>query len=203
MSKFWNLIWKNVLVRTILLAVLVLILLVWLVLCWLNVYTQHGKAVTVPDVKGLKVEEAAKFLDKNTLRYEVIDSAFIKNAAPGSIVEMSPKAGTRVKESRIVYLTVNAFSTQMFTIPEVRDLSQRQATSMLSAIGFENVNVQSVPGQYRDLVVGLKYSGREVKTGEKLPANSRLTLEVSSGQVPALEEADTAVIEGTSEESWF
>lgn len=201
MRKFWNFIWSNPYIRNVLIAGGILFVLVIITLWGISIYTQHGRAVTVPDVKGLQVEEAALFFGKNTLRYEVIDSSFIRNAVPGSIVEMKPQAGTKVKENRIIYLTINAFSTQTFTIPEVKDLSQRQAVAMLSAIGFERLSVEPVNGVYRDLVVGLMANGKEVNAGDKLPANSRLVLLVSSGDAPV--NPDSVVVETTSEESWF
>ncbi|MDR3060981.1 MAG: PASTA domain-containing protein [Dysgonamonadaceae bacterium] len=201
MKKFWNFIWSNPYIRNILVAMGILFALVIITLWIISIYTQHGRAVVVPDAKGLQVEEAAPFFEKNTLRYEVIDSSFIRNAAPGSIVEMMPQAGTKVKENRIIYLTINAFSTQMFTIPEVKDLSQRQAIAMLSAIGFEHLNVEMVDGIYRDLVVGLKANGKVVNAGDKLPIKSRLVLLVSSGNTST--ESDSIMIETTSDESWF
>jgi beta-lactam-binding protein with PASTA domain len=201
MRKFWNFIWSNPYIRNILTAASILFILVIITLWGLSRYTRHGRAVVVPDVKGLQVEEAAPFFEKNTLSYEVVDSSFIRNATPGSIIEMTPQAGTKVKENRIIYLTINAFSTQMFTIPEVKDLSQRQAVAMLSAIGFERLSVEMVDGIYRDLVVGLRSNGKEINAGDKLPINSRLVLLVSSGNAPT--NPDSVVIETTSEESWF
>ncbi len=201
MKKFWNFIWRNPYIRTLLLATGILLVLTVLALWGLSIYTQHGKAVVVPDLKGLQVSEAVPFLEKNNLRYEVIDSSFIKNAAPGSITEIIPLAGTKVKENRIIYLRINAFATQLFSIPEIKDLSQRQATAMLSAIGFERISVEFVDGVYRDLVVGLRANGRDVSAGDKLPVTSRLTILVSSGSGSI--QADSVVIDTTSEESWF
>ena len=201
MKKIWNFIWGNPYIRTILLAVGILFLLITITLWGIRIYTQHGKAVVVPDVKGLQVSEAAPFLEKNTLRYEVIDSSFIKSAIPGSIIEITPPAGTKVKENRIVYLTINAFSTQMFIIPDIKDLSQRQAVAMLSAIGFEHIYVELVDGAFRDLVVGLKANGKEVEAGDKLPISSRLTVLVSSGNAPL--ETDSVTIETNVDESWL
>ncbi|MDR1369981.1 MAG: PASTA domain-containing protein [Dysgonamonadaceae bacterium] len=201
MKKIWNFIWNNPYIRTLLLAIGILLALIMTTLWALGMYTQHGKAVVVPDVKGLQVSDAAPFFEKSALRYEVIDSSFIKNAAPGSIVEMTPQAGTKVKENRIIYLTINAFSTQMFIIPDIKDLSQRQAIAMLSAIGFEHINVEFIDGAYRDLVMGLKANGKEVNAGDKLPINSRLIILVSSGNDPI--QADSVVIDTTPDESWF
>ena len=202
--KIWSSIWGNIFVRNVLLAFTIILLLIIITLGWLNVYTKHGKAVVIPDVKGLQVQEASVFFEKNALRYEIVDSAYIKNAKPGSIVEMIPQAGTKVKENRIIYLTINAFSTQTLVAPEVKDLSQRQALAMLKAIGFENIDIELVPGAYQDLVVGLQCRNREVSTGERLPIDSWLTLVVSSGSNAEEYFPDSLDIkEGIPDESWF
>ena len=116
----FNLIW----------AVIVTIVLISLVLLWLNIYTRHNEAEVVPNVKGMTVAEAEKFFDDNNLRYSVIDSVFSKDVKPGSIVEIIPEAGSKVKEGRIVFVTVNAASAQMAVIPEVWEISVRQADAM-------------------------------------------------------------------------
>jgi beta-lactam-binding protein with PASTA domain len=69
----------------------------------------------------------------------------------------------------------------MLTVPEVMDLSQRQALALLKSSGFENIQVKTVPFAYEDLVVGLEYNFREVRAGTKIPASALLTLKVSSG----------------------
>ncbi|MDL2222383.1 PASTA domain-containing protein, partial [Parabacteroides sp. OttesenSCG-928-N08] len=61
----------------------------------------------------------------------MIDSVFSKDVAPGSVVELVPKAGSKVKEGRIVFVTINALTAQMGRIPEVEDLSFRQAYALL------------------------------------------------------------------------
>jgi beta-lactam-binding protein with PASTA domain len=199
--NIWNRIWGNIYVKNGLLAVLVIVITVTIVLQCLNVYTRHGKAVVVPDVRGLQEREAALFFKKNGLKYEVVDSVYIKNTRPGSVVEVIPEAGTKVKENRIVYVTINAFSTQTLRTPEVKDLSQRQALAVLHSVGFEQIAIEFVPGLYKDLVVGLQCHGREVAVGEKLPEDTPLTLIVSSGIAETPE--DSTAVEELPEESWF
>ena len=196
--KIWNRIRENLFVKNILLAAIIVATLSAGVLWWLNIYTRHGKAVIVPDVKGLQEQEAVSFLKKKALLYEVVDSAYVKNARPGSVAEMTPQAGTKVKENRIIYLTINAFTPQTFAAPEVRNLSQRQARAMLNAIGFESVNVELVPGEYQELVVGLQCQGRNISVGDRLPTNSVLTLIVSSGVSEIFE--DTIPIQENQDE---
>ena len=136
MNNFFVKLIKNPYVLNLLLAVVVACALIYGTLVWLDKYTRHNEAVVVPDVKGLKIEEAAEFFKNNNLRYNVIDSVFSKDVDPGAIVELVPSAGSKVKEGRIVFITVNALTSQMATIPEVEDLSFRQAYALLKARGF-------------------------------------------------------------------
>lgn len=141
MNNFFVKLIKNPYVLNLLLAVVVACALIYGTLVWLDKYTRHNEAVVVPDVKGLKIEEAAEFFKNNNLRYNVIDSVFSKDVDPGAIVELVPSAGSKVKEGRIVFITVNALTSQMATIPEVEDLSFRQAYALLKARGFEKVEI--------------------------------------------------------------
>lgn len=47
--------WMNILVM-----IVAVVLIVFGVMKWLDVYTRHGEAVVVPDVKGMTVDEASK-----------------------------------------------------------------------------------------------------------------------------------------------
>lgn len=67
---------KNPFVFNLLLAGVITLVLLGGVMFWLSSYTRHNEAVVVPDVRGLKVEEAAEYFDRSNLRYNVIDSVF-------------------------------------------------------------------------------------------------------------------------------
>lgn len=180
---------------------MVFVVLVFVVLAWLNSYTRHGSQVEIPDVKGMQVADAAPFLAQKRLRYEVIDSTFVRNKAAGSILETVPPVGTNVKEGRTIYLTVNSRTAQMLIVPVVKDMSQRQAKAILKSVGFETVTVKSVSGAYKDLVMGLETKGRELNSGERLPADTPLTLLVSSGVEEEIFSDDFNPV--NLDESWF
>ena len=167
---------------TLVLAVLVSSGILYGTLKWLESYTRHNEAVVVPDVKGLKMDEASSFITKSELNYSIIDSVFSKTVAPGAIVEIAPAAGSKVKKGRILFLTVNALTSQMGEIPEVEDLSFRQAYALLTARGFESVKIEYVNGVYKDLAIGVELRGKLLKQGDKVPLSSSLVLKVSSGE---------------------
>ncbi|WP_106832279.1 PASTA domain-containing protein [Parabacteroides pacaensis] len=197
---------KHPIVINLILMIVVTIGIIIGVLTWLDHYTRHNQAVVVPDVKGLTVNEAAQFFESNGLRYNVIDSVFSKDVAPGAIVELVPSAGSKVKEGRIVFITVNALTSQMASLPEVEDLSFRQAYALLKAAGFTNIEIVYKPGEYKDLAMGIETNGKLLTPGEYIPLSAPLELLVSNGEPEELEMPDdsTAVesIEA-SEEDWF
>ena len=173
---------KNPFVWNFLLMVVVGCALIYGTLAWLDYYTRHNEAVIVPDVKGLSMNEAKSFFDNTGLRYNVIDSVFSNDVAPGAIVEVVPEPGSKVKEGRIVFVTINALTAQMAIIPEVADLSFRQAYALLRSLGFKNIEVKFVPGDYKDLAVGVERNAQMINRGERVPLASTLTLIISNGE---------------------
>jgi len=202
---------KNIFIRNLLGLILVTIVLIVIVLIGLNRYTQHGKAVETPDVKGLSVEKAEPFFTKKNLSFAVVDSVFINNAVPGSIYETTPPVGSMVKKGRTIYLKVVSFLPQLIAIPDVKDSSQRQSLAMLRSLGFENVEIKYVSGMYKDLVVGIESKGKTLEAGQRVPANTPLSLLVSSGSVDMMQlenATDSTNVNSDSnnvspDESWF
>jgi beta-lactam-binding protein with PASTA domain len=193
---------SNIYVINGLLAIGVVILLIFLLMQWLDVYTKHGQQVTVPSVKGMQVDAAAPLLQRQGLDYLVVDSIFIRNHKAGSIYETTPPAGTHVKPGRTIYLTINAGTADLVTVPSVIDMSQRQAMAMLTSQGFSNIQVKYVSGVYKDLVTGLENrNGRKIAAGTQLTANTSLVLLVVSGD--GEEEEDVEIPTETSDDSWF
>jgi len=171
MSDSWKRILKNLLIFAVIFAALIII-----VLAALNKYTQHDSAITVPDVTTLTVDEAAPFFNKKDLRYKVVDSIHVVTQAPGAILEQKPAPGAHVKQNRIIFLTINASSEERISIPDVKDCSQRQAVATLEASGLRVRNVEFIPSEFRDLVLGISYNGKNISAGTKLPKGSSVTL---------------------------
>ena len=195
---------KHAIIANLLLAIVIISGLIVGLLIWLDAYTRHGESVNVPDVKGLRVEEAAVFFQNKSLNYIVTDSIYVKNGKSGIILETIPPVGTAVKTKRTVFLTISSSVAQVFSIPDVIDMSQRQAISLLHSTGFENVQVKIVPGAFLDLVLGLETPfGKKLTVGDKVLSNTSLILLVSSGTE---EDSFEIGLEKPSEEiedSWF
>ena len=136
MGKLIEFFKKHPIIKTLVQMIIVFFLLIGITLYGLKLYTRHGKAVLVPDVKAMALPDALRTLDREGFRYDIIDSLFIDEAVPGTIVEQTPAGGSKVKEGRIVYLSINAYSPRMITCPKVVDMSMRQALSLLESRGL-------------------------------------------------------------------
>lgn len=171
----------------------------------LNIYTRHNESISVPNVKGLRVKDAATFLASSGLKYEVVDSVFKRGGTPGAVLEQIPKASSQVKSGRTVFLTVQATGQQMVTMPDLNDYSQRQAVSLLESLGFADVQIVPVASEYKDLVISLEYKGATVSKGQKIPQGALLRLYVGNGLGSA--STDSTEAEGqvkvNSDESFF
>lgn len=167
------------------LALVVTIVLVFLVLGWLKNTTNHGEFVKVPDFSKMSVMDMRKVAEDNDLRYEVLDSANYNPDYPRfSIIEQEPKAGDKVKENRMIYLTVNPSGYKKVTVPNIIQVTQRNAASMLKAVGLDVERVSYRDELGKDMVYFLKYKGKALKPGDKLPKTSKIELVCGNGNIP-------------------
>ena len=188
----------------------VVILLLFGVLKWLDVYTRHGEAVVVPDVKGMTVGEAEMLLRNHGLVCVVSDSNYVKNKPAGSILELNPSAGQKVKEGRTIYLTINTLDVPLRLVPDVADNSSvRQEQAKILAAGFKLSENELISGE-KDWVYGVKYKGRQLNMGDKVPVGATLTLLVGDGETQVQDSDSLEIVEdaaGTTDvstdDSWF
>lgn len=182
-------------------------------LYWLDTYTHHGESYLVPDVKNKTIAEANHLLEKQFIHGAIVDSTYIKGARAGIILEQTPAAGARVKEGRTVYLTVTTGSVPLIKLPDLIDNSSlRQAAAKLKSIGFKLTEPELLPGE-QDWVYGIKYKGKDLMSGDKIPHEALLTLCVGSthlrdslamdSTIINLESVETADEEPQVDQSWF
>lgn len=165
-----------------LLAMAVVVVLLFLGLkYWLGVYTRHGEAIPVPDVRGMDFARAKALLESDGLRVEVSDTGYNKRIPADCVLLQTPAGGARVKSGRMVYVTVNSEATPTLVIPDIVDNSSvREAEARLRAMGFRVLDAEHVTGE-KDWVYGIKAGGRRVSMGDRVPIDVPLQLQVGSG----------------------
>jgi beta-lactam-binding protein with PASTA domain len=172
---------KHIVLFALLVALLVLGLSIGL-----RAYTRHSEVIVVPDVLTLTPEKAAMFLEKKGLRYKVVDSVHVRTQLPGVILEQKPEPGSHVKRNRIIFLTINAWTEEKVSLPDVKDFSYRQAMALLESVGLRVASVDYVPSEFRDLVLDVRYNGRPIEAGYKLNKGSYVSLTVGEGATSEL-----------------
>lgn len=185
MKDFINFLRSKVFLINLGLAVLVLVVLCIGMLQWLKSSTRHGEFVEVPDLAKLTVPEMRASIEAANLRYEVVDSADFNPEYPRfSIIEQNPKAGNKVKENRKIYVTVNPSGYKKVTVPNIIQVTQRNAASMLKAVGLDVERVTYINELGRDMVYYIRHNGKTIKPGDRLPKTSKIELVCGNGDIP-------------------
>jgi len=164
-------------------AVVVGILIIVALVLWLRGYTQHGVEVEVADVRGLVLEEAEPLLHAQGLQIEVIDSTYSDKVPFGTVVDQDPKPQSHAKHGRLVYVTINATTKRQITMPNLHDMSYRQAETTLRGLGLRVDSIYEYePSAYRDLVLDVKANGQSIQPGDKVPVGTKVRLVVGFGR---------------------
>lgn len=168
-------------IANLLLMALISVALGWLALSLLDVWSGHGKELTVPDVVGQNYVRAQEKLIAGGFQVEVADSVYDSRYGRGVVVDQNPHKDTRVKPGRLIYVTVNATSPKSVTVPRLTDISSRQARAILIGLGVKDIEEQLVMSEFKDLVLGARYNGKRLQPGARVPVNARIVLEVGDG----------------------
>lgn len=167
----------------IIIAVVGLLLFVFALKFWLGVTTNHSQKIQVPDLQKLSLEEVDRKLKELDLDFIIIDSASYNPDYPKkSVIEQTPEAGDFVKEKRKIYLTLNPSKYRDVSLPDLNGRTKRQASSQLRAMGLNvGTNFTYVNDIGKDVVRGLRFKGKIVNPGDKLPLNSIVDLVLGDG----------------------
>ena len=169
----WNMVFALVIGLGILISLII----------WLRGYTQHGVEVEVEDVRGLVVTEAEPILQAQGLQLQVVDSTYSDKVPFGTIVEQDPKPQSHAKHGRAVYVTINATTKRHITMPNLHDMSYRQAETTLRGLGIRVDTVYDYePSAFRDLVLDVRVDTGSVQPGQRLPVGTKVRLVVGFGK---------------------
>lgn len=158
----------------LLLSLIIVMFFFFIYLPWT---THHGESITVPDLRKMKVDEVESYFAEHDmdLRYEVQDSVFDLDMSPLTVKEQYPKAGSKVKEGRKIYLTIIAKNPRMITMPKLIDLSQRSVEMNLKRYKLQLGEVKYKP------YLGAVVLEQSVPPGQKVPEGTKINLIIGDG----------------------
>ena len=160
------------------------IIIIFVLFQWLRITTHHNQKIEVPDLSKQPISEVASILHDLDLRFVVIDSASFNPDYPKkSVIRQNPEPGDIVKENRQIYLTLNPSGYRSVRIPEFFGKTKRNVESTLRAVGFKIGDKPTyIPDRGKDVVRGLKFKGKKIEKGTKLPKKSVINLILGDGK---------------------
>ena len=181
--KIWDQFKSKSLTKQIFLMVSVVFIVFFLVYNSLMIYTKHNRYIEVPNLSGLNLDNAIDVLKKNRLKYEVLDSSkFFVEIPNYSIISQIPLEKELVKKNRKIYLNVNPRNFQKVSLPNVIQITKRNAESILTALGCQVLEYNYVDDIGKDMVLDVLYEGEKILPGQKIPMNSGLSLILGNGK---------------------
>lgn len=169
--------------KQVIIALVILFVLIFALIKGLDIRTNHGEEIEVPDLTKLTVVQAKGKLEALNLEYQINDTlSFNKDFPPNSIVEQDPSPNSKVKSGRKIYLKLNAATYEMVEIPDLRDRTYRQVLPTLIALGLEEGKVTYKPHFAEDVVLELQHKGKTLKAGDKVMRTSKIDFVLGDGK---------------------
>jgi beta-lactam-binding protein with PASTA domain len=193
-----NYLTSRVFFAQMLLALGIFAALAYLFFHWITYTTHHGQEITVPDLSKLSAEQAEEKLNAIDLDYTILDTVDFRPEFPKlTVVEQEPKAGSKVKEGRKIYIKINASTYTMVSVPDLIEKTYRQAVPTLEAVGLLKGTITYKPYLGKDMVLEMRMNGKKLKAGDKVLKSSKIDLVLGDGKITYEETIDTTAVDTT------
>lgn len=157
------------------------VLVVTIVMWSLKLFTRHREEIKVTDIRGMKMDQLAPYTEEFGFQFVVRDSVYSPEIEAGTIISQSPLPGSVVKRDRTFYLVVAAALPPSVQMPNLVDLSIRQAASLLETYGLQVGQQIPVPSIAHGAVIRQLYQGEEIEPGTLIRRGELIDLEVGDG----------------------
>ena len=140
------------------------------------VYTNYNEGITVPDVTKLSLQQAGNNLENSGLRFEVLERRAHSAYPANYIIDQEPAPKSIVKPNRKVYLTVNTDVTPRTVVPNVVNMSLRNAEIQLENHGLTVGTRSYETSRFRNTILR-----QSVAPGDTVSRGTVVNLAVSDG----------------------
>jgi len=128
----------------------------------------------------MTVNQLDEFIKNKPLRYRIIDSTFVTDKRPGTILDQSPKPGEKVKRNRRIYLTINSMVPPKTKLPDLFSSSLKNAEIQLKNSGLSVGTIKKIPCLGKTVEL-MKVNGKPIKAGTQLSKGTAVDLIVCDG----------------------
>lgn len=159
------------------------LLVAFMIFFGLGFLTQHNNYVKVPKLFGLNISKAIESANKKYLNIIILDSAkFNQNHPPLTVLEQFPKHNKEVKKGRKIYLTLNPVGYKKMRVPNVIQITLRNAETLLNAVGFQIGELIYKDNIGKDMVLEIRHEGKKIEPGHALQQRKKIDLVLGNGK---------------------
>ena len=149
----------------------------------LRLNTRHGDFIVVPYLIGKNIQEFESQLKELDLQFIISDSGnYNPEFKVNSVLDQLPKANSKVKQGRKIYLTLNASDFEMVEIPKITRITVRQARKTIESLGFIFGEIEYVDDIARDEVISISHEGNVLNEGDFLKRTSVIDFKLGNGK---------------------
>lgn len=171
--------------KQLLWMLLISVAILVIVFVGIKIYSRQGQEFELPDLVGANIDDL-RFDKSLNVEFVIVDSVYEQGDPGGRIRNQDPVAHTRVKAGRKVYVSITSYSAEKTAMPDLRDLSVRQAISQLESKGLQCGHLIYVEGSDRNLVISASLNGRLLSPGQEVSRGSKIDLSVSRGDADVM-----------------
>lgn len=165
----------------LLIIILLFFVLMWIAFRSLDCYTRHDKVYAMPNFIGQNYLEVQREYASN-FNFILIDSVYPKGEEPGSIIQQDPLPDSKVKKGRNIYCIIVAVMPEKTEMPNLKNLSLRQAVGTLESNGLEVDKLIYEDYFAKNAVIEQLYQGQVIEPGTEIVKGSKISLRVGIGQ---------------------
>lgn len=175
--------YSRIFIKQLFLAIIIFSIIVLFSIVFLFFYTNQTSRVTVPNLVGISLDEIDEITAKNNLRYEIIDSSFYNEEYDkNTVIEQIPIANKEVKKNRKIYLTTNPSTYGDVILPEIIQLTKRNAVTTLMALDLQIGEFIYEDNIGNDMVLDIQLDGESLSSGSIIPKKSKIDLILGNGK---------------------
>lgn len=179
--KAFNFLTKRAFYIHLIIIIALVVAIIEITFLSLNSYTRHGEEISVPDFIGLNCDSVIA-LYKDEFNFVMLDSVYSKSFPEGSFYQQDPLPDSRVKRGRRLYYVKVSEAPEKVVMPNLRNLSLRQAMVLLKANGLVVSELEFVDHFAKNAVVDQLFDGEAIDPGTEIIKGSEIKLLVGYGR---------------------
>ena len=143
--------------------------------------TRHGQAYIVPDYRGISYDSIKSYDPGHDFQYIVFDSVHQSDMPGGTILIQNPAPDELVKKGRKIYFTIVSKTEEKIKMPNLLDLSLRQAMTKLQTNGLKTGILSYAPSFDKNAILAQLYMGDTIPSDSLILKGSTIDLVIGSG----------------------